>query len=285
MRKWLRILVRCKQFGRRWIRHRHTDNAAALTFFALISLPPLLLFGVILAGIILGEGAAHGELERRFSEVLGPEVARTIEGVLQGARIAPRSEPLAFLVAMGTLLYAGSHVLSKLRTTLNLVNEAAPKEFARPWLGRLASRGLAAGLILLFGVLLAAGTLMDAVTAYLASQVESPWMNELGLFRRLGWISTYLLMTAGFALMMKILPRRRPLWRHAWIGAGLAALVVVFLKGALDLYIQHSMWGSIIGGGLNFLLSLFWLFLSIQAFLGGAEVAAWLSQGKGRGIR
>jgi membrane protein len=179
---------------------------------------------------------------------------------------------------MGTLLYAGSHVLSKLRSTLNLVNHAAPADPARPWLARLAARGLSAGLILLFGGLLAAGTLMDAFTAYIAAQVDAQWLEDLASVLRLGWLSTYLLLVVGFALMMKILPRRRPLWRHAWLGSALAALVVVFLKGALDVYIRHSMWSSIIGGGLNFLLFLFWLFISIQAFLGGAELAGWLSR-------
>ena len=62
------------------------------------------------------------------------------------------------------------------------------------------------------------------------------------------------------------------------VGAAFAALVAVSLKGALDLYFRHTMWGSFIGGGLTFLLFLFWLFVSIQAFLAGAEIAASLGR-------
>ena len=141
MMKWLRIIVHWKRFSRRWVRHRHTDNSAALTFYALISLPPLLLIGVTVAGMVMGEQAAHGELEKRFAAVLGSEMARTIESVLHGARIAPRSEPAAFVIAMVTLLYAGSHVLTKLRKTLNVVNETAPVDPARPWLARRVRPG------------------------------------------------------------------------------------------------------------------------------------------------
>ncbi len=275
---WLRFIVHWKRFGRRWVRHRHTDNAASLAFYALISLPPLLLIGVTVAGVVMGEKAAHGELEKRFAAVLGPELAATIEGVLQSARIAPSSQPAAFALAMVTLLYAGSHVLSKLRKTLNIVNESAPADPARPWLARLAARGLCAGLILSFGVLLAASTLLDGLAAFIASKMEAAWIDELNLLQRFGWLSTYATLTFAFAMVLKILPRRRPLWRHALAGAAFAALAAVTLKGGLDLYFRHTMWGTFIGGGVTFLLFLFWLFVSIQAFLAGAEIAAWMDR-------
>ncbi|MCW1923231.1 YihY/virulence factor BrkB family protein [Luteolibacter arcticus] len=280
--KRLRLFLILRMFTRRWRLHRHADNAAALAFYALISLPPLLLVGVTVAGMVLGERAAHGELERQFTAVLGADLARTIEGILQSARIAPLSQPGAFVIAMVTLFYAGSHVLSKLRTTLNVVNEAAPADPSRRWLGRLASRGLCAGLVLMFGVLLAAGTLLDGFAAYVASRLDVPWLEKLNLVQRFGWLSTYAMLTFAFALLLKVLPRRRPLWRHALAGAAFAALVAISLKGGLDLYFRNSMWGSFISGGVNFLLFLFWLSASIQAFLAGAEVAAWFSRRAGK---
>jgi membrane protein len=274
----LRVLARWRKLTRRWVRHRHTDNAAALAFYALISLPPLLLIGVTVAGMVLGEKTAHGELERQLANVVGADLARSIEGILRNARIAPRSQPVAFVFAMVTLLYAGSHVLSKLRKTLNVVNEAAPADPSRRLLGKLAARGLSAGLILGFGVLLAASTLLDGFAAYVTARMDAPWIEELGLLRRFGWLSTYLPLVLAFALILKVLPRRRPLWRDALAGAAFAALVSISLKSGLDLYFRHTAWGSFIGGGVNFLLFLFWLFVSIQAFLAGAEIAAFLGR-------
>lgn len=281
----LRVLAAWRKQTRRWVRHRHSDNAAALAFYALISLPPLLLIGVTVAGMVLGERAAHGELEKQLAAVIGADLARSIEGILQNARIAPRSEPAAFVIAMVTLLYAGSHVLSKLRKTLNIVNEAAPADPSRPWLAKLAARGLCAALILIFGVLLAAGTLLDGFAAYVTSRMDAPWLAELGLMQRFGWLSTYLPLTLAFGLILKVLPRRRPLWRHAFIGAAVAALVAISLKSGLDLYFRHTAWGSFIGGGVNFLLFLFWLFVSIQAFLAGAEIAAALGRRRAKAQR
>jgi membrane protein len=281
MRK-LRFFLFWRIITRRWRLHRHADNAAALAFYALISLPPLLLIGVTVAGMVLGDSAAHGELERQFTAVLGGDMARMIESILQSARIAPRSEPGAFVVAMATLLYAGSHVLSKVRNTLNVVNDAAPADPSRQWMGRVAARALCAGLILIFGVLLAAGTVLDAFASFVAARMDAPWLAKLNLVQRFGWLSTYTLLTFAFALILKILPRRRPLWRHAMAGAAFAALVAITLKGGLDLYFRHTAWVSLIGGGVNFLIFLFWLAASIQAFLAGAEVAAWFSRRAGR---
>ncbi len=262
--------------------HRHTDNAAALAFYALISLPPLLLIGVTVAGLVLGEKAAHGELEKQLTAVLGEDLARTIESIVQGARIAPRSEPVAFVIAMVTLAYAGSHVLSKLRKTLNVVNEAAPADPSRPWLRRIAARALCAALILSFGILLVAATAAQGFAAYVAARMDAPWLADLDLLQRFGWLSTYALLTLAFALIMKVLPRRRPMWKHAFAGAAFAAITTGSLKGVLDIYFRHTLWGSFIGGGLNLLLFLFWLFVSIQSFLAGAEIAAWMGRSRRR---
>lgn len=267
-----------RRFARHWVKHRHTDNAAALAFYSLISFAPLLLFGVTMAGAILGERAAHGELEKQLNAVIGPEATAMVEGVLQSSRIAPSSRPAAFGVAMITLLYAGSHVLSKLRQSLNLVNEAGHMEPSRPWLARLLARGLCALLILMFGVLLVAGTVLDGFARYVTAHMDSPWFTRYDLQQGSRWMTTYLLLLVAFTLILKILPRRRPLWRHAVVGAAFGALAAVSLKGLLDFYLRHSPWASLIGSGLTLLLFLFWLFFSIQAFLAGAEIAAWLGR-------
>lgn len=267
-----------QRLSRRWVEHRHTDNAAALTFYALISLTPLLLFGVTIAGVILGETTAHGELQRQLSAVIGGEAAVAIESLLQSARIAPRSDPWGFAIAMVTLLYAGSHVLSKLRLSLNQVNEAGPADPARKWLSRILARGLCASLILVFGVLLVVVTGLEGIAGYIAARVNSPLLESLRFMDGWRWFSSYLLLIGAFAFILKILPRRRPKWRHAFIGATFAALIVGSLKSVLDLYLRHTMWASFIGSGVTLLVFLFWLFLSIQAFLAGAELAAWLGR-------
>ncbi len=155
-REWL---VWLRRFRARWVVHGLTDSAAALSFYGLVSLAPLLLLGVGVAGLLLGEGEAHGELASRLDDVMGKESAGFIEQVLRGANLTRRGGPVATLLAVAVLGYAGSLVLHKLRLTLNTINETEASDPARHWIPRLMARGLSGLCILLFGLLLAAGTI------------------------------------------------------------------------------------------------------------------------------
>ena len=263
-----------RRFIRRWQRHGHTDNAAALAFYSLVSLVPVLMIGVLVAGMVLGERAAHGELEKQLAAVVGPDAARFLEGILQSSRINPQSGPFAFAFILVILFYSGSHVLSKLRETLNLINEVEPLDPSRPWLARLVARGLCAGLLLVFGILLVVGTTIEGFIGSFADQIDAYWLERFSPLKGYQWISTYLLLSLAFLFILKVLPRRRPGWRAAGLGAVLSALAVGSLKSGLDLYLRHSPLASIFGTGLTVLVFLFWLFLSIQAFLAGAELTA-----------
>lgn len=263
-----------RRFARRWQRHGHTDNAAALAFYSLVSLVPVLMIGVLVAGLVLGERAAHGELEKQLAAVVGPDAARFLEQILQSARINPKSGPIAFALILVVLFYSGSHVLSKLRETLNQINEVEPLDPARPWLARIIARALCAGLLLVFGVLLVVGTVLEGFIGSFADQIDSAWIEWISPFQGYQWITTYLLLSLAFLFLLKVLPRRRPGWRPAALGAILSALAVGSLKSGLDIYLRHSPLASIFGTGLTVLVFLFWLFLSIQAFLAGAEITA-----------
>ena len=263
-----------RKFVRRWQRHGHTDNAAALAFYSLVSLVPVLMIGVFVAGLVLGERAAHGELEKQLAAVVGPDAARFLEQILQSARINPKSGPIAFAFILVVLFYSGSHVLSKLRETLNLINEVEPLDPARPWLARIIARGLCAALLLLFGILLVVGTMIESFIGSFAGQIDTRWLDWFSPLKGYQWLSTYLLLSLAFLFILKVLPRRRPGWRPAALGAILSALAVGSLKSGLDFYLRHSPLASIFGTGLTVLVFLFWLFLSIQAFLAGAELTA-----------
>jgi membrane protein len=268
----------CRRVGRRWMAHRHTDNAAALAFYSLISLVPLLLFGVTLAGLFLGERNARGELEHQLTAVIGDDASHVINGMLRSARIAPQSQPGAFCVAMVTLLYSGSHVLSKLREALNQVFGGGTQELPRSWIGRMVSRALCASLLLVFGIILVAGTAMEGVASYVTAHMSSEWFDRYDLLQSYRWFSTYLLLCLAFFTILKVLPRHRPKWNYAMAGAAFGAAVVGSLKTLLDHFFRHTFWASFVGSGFTLLLFFFWLFFSIQAFLVGAEIAAWLGR-------
>jgi membrane protein len=128
--------------------------------------------------------------------------------------------------------------------------------------------------LLVFGILLVVGTVLEGFIGSFADQIDTRWIEKFSPLQGYQWISTYLLLALAFLFILKVLPRRRPGWRPAALGAVLSALAVGSLKSGLDLYLRHSPLASIFGTGLTVLVFLFWLFLSIQAFLAGAELTA-----------
>jgi membrane protein len=280
VRAWIGWL---RWYQAHWVRNDLTDSAASLAFYGLVSLAPLLLLAVGMAGLMLGERAAHGELTQRLADVMGTESADYVEQVLQGANLGRNGSPLATIVAVVVLAYSGTHVLHKLRITLNTINAVDASDPARRWLARLLARGLSGLFILLPGLLLAAGTLAKGFFSYFADHLEPSLVDRWQVLQLYDRVSTYLLLVVAFTFILKVLPRRRPKLAHAFAGAAFAAAAVCLLKGGLDFYLTRSWFGSVFGTGLAVLVFLLWFFLSVQAFLGGAQFAALLGERRREG--
>jgi membrane protein len=267
-----------KRFALHWVKHRHTDNAAALSFYALFSVVPLLLLGVTVAGTMMGESAARGELHQQLTAAVGQDAALFLESSVESLRVAPGTGPFASAVALLTALYAGSHVLEKLRHSLNTVNGVEASDPRRGLLGKLLARGICAALILSFGLLLAIGSAVEGFVGYFTTRYHETYVGTFDLLKGYRTLSIYFTLIFAFALILKILPRRRPKWWHAFVGATFSSIIAGSLKGGLDFYLRHGMWSSVSGAALTLLVVLFWLFLSIQAFLAGAEITASLGR-------
>jgi membrane protein len=140
----------------------------------------------------------------------------------------------------------------------------------------MLARGLSGLFILVFGLLLAAGTLSKSFVTRFSDSFQPTFLERWHVVRTYDRVSTWLLLVLAFAFILKVLPRRRPRWWHALLGALLAASSVSLLKGGLDFYLSHSPLASVFGTGLAVLVFLLWFFLSIQCFLAGAQVAAML---------
>ena len=272
-----------RRFLQRWHDHGHTDNAAALTFYTVVSLVPLLLVGLMVAIPLLGERMARDELDHRLSSVVGMDAANFLQGIVRAAPLD--AHPSAWTTVFVTLMlgYSGSLVLAKLRDTLNKVYEAERLDPARPWLAQVMARFLCAALLLMFGLLLVADSLLTGFVTYFANRLQAPFLEGYQILRGYRMISTYLLLTVAFSLILRILPRRRPHWREALLGGLMSAVLVGSLKSGLDLYLRHSPLASIYGTGLTVLVFVLWLFLATQAFLAGAELSAMLVRRRHRG--
>lgn len=262
------------QFVARWRRHENSDAAASLAFYTLLSTIPLLIIAISIAGIVLGRQAAQGELLRHLQQVMGGAAATMINDLLAHFALQPGMDK-TFVISAFTLFFSGTAALGRTRRHLNKVFEMDPKLPGRPFLLRIASRGISAAMMLVFGVLIVGSATVSALLGYFAEHADSELLAQVQFFHRLQIGTSYLAILIGFALLMKILPRTRPVWSAAFCGASISALLVASLKFTLDLYLRYTpAMKSIYGGAATVFIMLVWIYLAVLCFIVGAEVAS-----------
>jgi membrane protein len=190
----------------------------------------------------------------------------------------PKNNAFFLTVILFALAFAGSHMLAKLRLSLNVINGVDAHHPTRPLLGRLFARGLSALLILIFGGLLVIWTVLDGLFLHFAEAWNPKIIQRWQVIQGYDTVSSAVLLIISFALVLKVLPRKRPLWRHVWPGALVSGIMVSSLKWVFGSYLQKSFLASVLGTGLTTLILLFWILLSIKAFLLGAEITSMLTE-------
>jgi len=258
----------------RWGRHRHGNNAAALAFYTLISLLPMLLVGVLTAGIFLGPRVAEGEMQAQIDHLMGEDAATFINRLLEQSRATADNAGIGYLLSFAILLFTGSLAIAHLRHTLNRIFLAAPTASSPSFLSGLAARGIAALVILACGLLLITSTLLNAFISTYAEQIEFGVLKHLQLANNLQLISNFLLLIALFTMLLKALPRHRPSLKAAVIGASVGAALTASLKWAMELQLRHGNLDTLYGSTVSIFVFLFWIYFSMHAFIFGAEIAS-----------
>lgn len=242
--------------------------AAALAYYAVFSLTPLIIIAIAVAGLIFGEEAARGQIFHQIKWLLGEKGAAEIQSLLQVASDKPKSL-LATVIGIGTLLIGACGVFAQLKDALNAIWGVALK----PGYG---IRGMAKDYLLSFSMVLAVGFLlivsllisavMQAINNYMTGLVPLPaFVGPLaGLF-------SIVLLTVLFALIFKILPDAQIGWRDVWIGAAVTALLFTIGKSLIGLYLGTSSIASSFGAAGALILILVWIYYSTTIFLLGAE--------------
>lgn len=252
----------------RYLMEGGMTHGAALTYYAVFSLGPLLLIATAIAGWFFGEEAARGELSDKLVETFGPETAGTIEGLLAGVR-ARTGSGLAAAIGLVVLLYTASSVMRQLKESMNFIwqvphlREATWWKWAEHYLVSLVGV-LIAGLLLI--VSLIATTFLAAMKKYLPEGL--PYSGNVLLSVEFG--VTVVLVTIVCALIFKFLPETRVLWRYVWLGAFGTALLFSLGKLGMGLYLGWLSAESFYGAMSSFMILLFWMYYSAQVLVLGA---------------
>lgn len=253
-----------------WSKHEAFTRSAALAYFSLFSLAPVLVLVVTVAGWAFGANAARGEVQRELGRFIGSEGAGVVQQIVV-ASARPRTGRIAAIAGTVTLLLTATGVLMQLQDTLNTVWEVIPKPGF--FLKRLLlKRLLCFGLILGVGVLLLGSTAASIGLAALQKVLEA--RLEIGLSKVLGWTDvtlSWLLMTALIILVYRVLPDVELGWRDVAWGAGVTAVLLLLGKYAIGLYLGKTGITSTYGAAGSLVLILVWVYYSSLIFLLGAE--------------
>ena len=252
----------------RYLMEGGMTHGAALTYYAVFSLGPLLLIATAIAGWFFGEEEARGELRDRLDEMFGGETAATIEVLLSGVR-ARTASGWAAIIGVVVLLYSASSVMRQLKESINFVwqvphlKEATWWKWAEHYLVSLVGV-LIVGLLLIVSLL--STTFLAAMKKYLPEGL--PYSGNFLLSVEFG--ATVVLVTIVCALIFKFLPETRVLWRYVWLGAFGTALLFSLGKLGMGLYLGWLSAESFYGAMSSFMILLFWMYYSAQVLVLGA---------------
>lgn len=252
--------------------------AAALAYYTLFSLPPLLVLVLFIAGAVAQPGAIEGRMASQMASVVGPEATRQIERLIAGAnaRLAGGGGVVPTLLGVAALAFGASGAFTQLQRALNRAWEVAPAP-AGSRLARVRSvllkRLLSFGMILGTGFLLLVSLGVSALLSMLGTEIERVLPGELPLHAShaldLG-ISLFVI-TLLVAAIFKVLPDARVAWRDVWVGAAATSVLFVLGKFAIGFYLGRSDLGEVFGAAGSLVMVLAWIYFSALLFLLGAE--------------
>jgi membrane protein len=262
-----KLWILVKDSAANWVDHKDARAGAALAYYSVFSLGPLMVIAVAIAGLVFGEQAARGEVEMQLSGLFGDAGAKAIDAMLAGAS-KPRQGILATLIGTVILLVTAMGVVVQLKDAFNTVWEIDPKkisgvrQFIRSYLVSLAAV-ISLGFLLLVSLLFTAA--LSAAGKYFGGQLpEAP-------IQTVGSLISFAVVTAMFAMMFKWLPDTPVRWRDVWLGAAVTAFLFETGKLLIGIYIGKESFDSTYGAAASLVVLLIWVYYTSQIVLFGAE--------------
>ena len=250
-----------------WNRINAPRLGAALAFYTMLSMAPLLVICVSIAGLVFGAEAAESRVAGQIQELVGPTGAQAIRSLLTHPGKA--SGVAAGIVGLATLWFGASGVLVELQDSLNLV-WGVKSRFAG-LKGLVQSRFLSFAMILGIGFLLLVSLLMSAAIAATGKFFGQFLPAPEALLHLASLALSFVVITVLFALLYKVVPDTRIEWQDVWVGAAVTSALFSMGKFLIGYYIGKSGVGSAYGAAASLVVFLVWIYYSAQVFFLGAE--------------
>lgn len=272
-----------RKAGDEWIADHASRLSAALAFYTILSVAPLFVIAVAVAGAVFGRDAATGALTDQLRGLLGDagaEVART--AVEHADR--PKAGTVAALVGLVTLLFGASGVFGELQGALNAIWNVKPKPGRGIW-GTVRDRFLSFGMVLAVAFLLLVSLVVTTALAAVGGYVEGLAPGVPVLMQVANFVLSFLVVTTLFALVFKYLPDAEVHWRDVWFGALVTAALFTAGKYAIGAYLGRSAPGTPFGAAGSLVAFVVWVYYSGLIVFFGAELTQVTARHAGREIK
>ena len=252
-----------------WVDDYAASMGAALAYYTMFSIAPLLLIVLSIAGLLFGEQAARGEIYDELSSLMGADGAYALQSLLESVN-HPRTGLWATLVGVGALVVGATTVFGELQNALDRIWRAPARDRGTGlwrWLrARMLSLGMIAGLGFLLMVSLVASAMLAAAQRWFSRYVDLGPIAQL-----VDFAVSFAFVTFAFAMIYKLLPSVRVHWRDVSVGAVVTALLFTIGKTLIGMYIGRSGVASGFGAAASLVAVIVWVYWSAQIFLYGAE--------------
>jgi membrane protein len=252
-----------------WLDHRATSKGAALAFYTLFSMTPILVLSIAVAGYVFGAQAAQGEIVAQVQGLVGPNGAQAIQALLAAAQ-DPSSGRVATLVASVLLLLGATSVFVELKDSLDDI-WGVDRSDKSAFLEILRARMLSFGMVLVLSFLLLVSLVISAILGMLEHHLGGVLRSSVEVLAMLTSLISFGVTASMFAIIYKTLPDAPLTWRDVWIGAVFTATLFSLGKYVIGLYLGNSGVASSFGAAGSLIALLLWVYYSAQIFFLGAE--------------
>ena len=262
-------------------------QSAIIAYYAIFSIPSLLVIIIALAGLAFGREAVQGEISGQISAAMGEDTARQIEAIIAKAGEQKKSI-WATIIGLITLVFGAMGVFLQLQTSLNQIWEVKVKpelKGKRKWLKLLKDRLFSFGLIVSIGFLLLISLVLTTALAAFSVWIKAHLPEfMLYFFQFINFLISFIVISVLFSLMYKILPDARIKWKDVWVGAIVTTLLFILGRFGLGVYFGQAEPASAYGAAGSIILVMLWVSYSCMIVFFGAEFTKQFATHFGRGI-
>ncbi|RYG10664.1 MAG: YihY/virulence factor BrkB family protein, partial [Burkholderiales bacterium] len=253
-----------------WVDDYAPSMGAAISYYTVFSIAPLLIIVIAVAGFVWGRDAVQGEIIGQLNGLIGQEGATGVQALIESAN-KPAKGLIATIVSIGVLVVGATTVFAELQSALDRVWDVPPAEKVGGIWGTLRARLLSLGFILGLGFLLMVSLVISAGVAAFGAWTTGLFPGAEALLLIINTLFSLAVATLLFGMIFKLMPQAKVGWRDVWVGAVVTAVLFEIGKLLIGLYIGKSSVTSSFAAAGSLVVLLVWVYYSAQIFLLGAE--------------